>query len=258
MERGKSPGKTVLIIILLIGLLLSLTYIGYNKLYITTPKEKENLPKENTSSEEKQENLSLDNRLVQNLYNEVGMNSKYTPYWMYEIEGMSQAKIDIKNMPEVNKMELVYVNIKESDMDMISCFQVPNQTDPNLGNCYSQGKNMISKDVVERIYKTLYGSQANLDLNTIMFTDKYGVGRYKYVQSLDAYILFAIEAGGSSAVETTKELTKAEKIGKQIKLYETVTTTSMDNSKVTTAENYIYTFEQEEDGIYTYISREKA
>ena len=186
------------------------------------------------------------------------MNSKYTPYWMYEIEGMSQAKIDIKNMPEVNKMELVYVNIKESDMDMISCFQVPNQTDPNLGNCYSQGKNMISKDVVERIYKTLYGSQANLDLNTIMFTDKNGVGRYKYVQSLDAYILFAIEAGGSSAVETAKELTKAEKVGKQIKLYETVTTTSMDDSKVTTAENYIYTFEQEEDGIYTYISREKA
>ena len=117
---------------------------------------------------------------------------------------------------------------------------------------------MISKDVVERIYKTLYGSQANLDLNTIMFTDKNGVGRYKYVQSLDAYILFAIEAGGSSAVETTKELTKAEKVGKQIKLYETVTTTSMDDSKVTTAENYIYTFEQEEDGIYTYISREKA
>ena len=216
MEKQKSTGKTVIIIVLLLALIASCGYIGYDMFL----KEEGNTT---TSEENKEPN-----------------------------------KIDIQSMPEINKMELVFVNIRQTDIDGVSCYNVPEM--PDVGQCFeNQGTEMIAREVVEETYRMLYGSTASLDLNTIMYTDSNGVGRYVYIESLDAYVLYTIQAGGSSAATYQRQLTRAEQIGNQIKLYETLTISSLyDETQQPTTENYIYTFEMDTDGMYNYITREKA
>lgn len=257
MEKQKSTGKTVIIIVLLLALIASCGYIGYDMFLKeegnTTTSEENKEP----NQEEQTKELELNNRLVQNLYREVGSGDEYGIYWMYnDIE--NQDKIDIQSMPEINKMELVFVNIRQTDIDGVSCYNVPEM--PDVGQCFeNQGTEMIAREVVEETYRKLYGSTASLDLNTIMYTDSNGVGRYVYIESLDAYVLYTIQAGGSSAATYQRQLTRAEQIGNQIKLYETLTISSLyDETQQPTTENYIYTFEMDTDGMYNYITREKA
>lgn len=194
---------------------------------------------------------------MQNLYKEVGSNNEYMPYWMYNGDEINQDNIDIQKMPEVNKMELVYENIRQSDIFGISCNAIPEK--PEIGQCnQSRGTYKISKEAVEQTYRKLYGSNAQLDLSTIMYTDVHKVGRYSYVDTLDAYVLYSIEEGGTSATRYQKELIKAEKFGNQVKLYEKLTVSSLDTTQKVTTENYIYTFKKEKEEMYTYITREKV
>ena len=98
MEKQKSTGKTVIIIILLLALIASCGYIGYD-IFL---KEEGNTATSEESKEPNQEEqtkeLELNNRLVQNLYREVGSGDEYGIYWMYnDIE--NQDKIDIQSMP---------------------------------------------------------------------------------------------------------------------------------------------------------------
>ena len=254
MEKQKSTGKTVIIIVLLLALIASCGYIGYDMFLKeegnTTTSEENKEP----NQEEQTKELELNNRLVQSLYREVGSSDGM--YWMYN--GLDNLdKINIQSMPEINKMDLVYVNIRQTDIEVISCYNVPEM--PDVGQCFEeQGTQMISREVVEETYRKLYGSTASLDLNAIMYTDFNNVGRYVYIESLDAYVLYTIAAGGSSAATYQKQLTKAEQIGNQIKLYETITITPFDETQQPTTENYIYTFEMDTDGMYNYITREKA
>lgn len=254
MENQKSTGKTVVIVLLVIALLASCGYIGYDK-FIKI--EKNTTTKENQEEKTTAQELDINNRLVQSLYREVGSDNEYMPYWMYNGDEINQNKIDIQAMPEVNKMELVYENIRQSDIDSISCYSVPEKSE--VGQCNQErGTSTISREVVEETYRKLYGPDTQLDLSTIMYTDVHGVGRYSYVESLDAYVLYSIEGGGTSATTYQKELTKAEEIGNQIKIYEKLTITSLDTTQQVTTETYIYTFEQDIDKMYTYITRERA
>ncbi|MBO5138250.1 MAG: hypothetical protein J6B89_01250 [Bacilli bacterium] len=254
----------VLTIILLLGLLGTSGYIIYDKVLknqsSTTIEEKNKKDNININDNDKntEKNLDINSPGVQELYSKVSSNrdGHFSTAWMWP----QQDKIIANELDEASKMKLVYINVKKDRMSSLNCSTiVPQSIDQKFMACPSGESNSIiysiDKAEIERIYKDIFGKNATLDTSVNIETHEISVEKYSYVPSIDKYVLYTFAGGGTIGKSTTKTLTKATKIGDEIKIYEELTNFDLDE-KIGT-EQYVYTFKLEDDIHYYFYSREK-
>lgn len=286
MKEGKtkSIGKNVIIILLTILLLGSLGFIGYDKFF-----KKDNSKESNVkTNEKKEENLDINSRLVQSLYNKVSTgenneseSSMYFNYIykddnfiekdFYADKADEQQKMKILSRL-INKEQGIYYNCENSNIpDTLSTNSSYKSVCSKVNGTNDADQKLIySKEYISNLYKDLYGKDATIDTNAIIYMDFYKVGAYSYVESLDSYLLYHIEGGGTTGPGGSyANITKAVKNGNKLKIYEKVTNISYnydettgtgdddESNKETTTSNYIYTFNLEDDGMYSFYSRVK-
>lgn len=262
----KKKNNNILIVILILSLLITCSYIIYDKAFYEENKttEKKTTQTENKTTKKKEENLDVNSRLVQTLYNKVVENNNWSKYWMYDSDTSDYlvSKSDMKT-----KMNLVSNNLNSQKIEVIECSDsIPNSIKINdrdyMSACYaiSQGATGYSpyaydKSYIETIYKDLFGNETQLD-TSIDIPSSFGADEiYHYIASLDKYVLYASEGGGgTSASSYSGIITKAVKLGEELKITEKVTITNP-----TSIEEYIYvyTFKLEDDGMYSFVSRIK-
>lgn len=277
MEKKKSRGSLVVIIILVILLFGACAYIGYDKFFV---KEKANIG--SVKNNKKEENLDVNSRLVQSLYNKVstgliGKSSSCRVNYMYG-HGDNDNSFYSDKADEQQKMGLVGNLLSESfesleyDGDSNLIPDTINTTSDYLeynsiyamNRKYNENKAEIfyTKDYVEMIYKSIFGKDAKLDTSVPIIMSFYKGELYYYVSALDKYVLYVADGiGGECPEEAYAELVRATKDDKALKIYEKITTINLDSelteSGKKTETNYVYTFELEDDGMYKFVSRVK-
>lgn len=279
-KEKKSKWSLVVIIILIILLLGACAYIGYDKFFV---KEKTNIGSvKNNKNSRKKENLDVNSRLVQSLYNKVstgliGKSSSCYVNYMYG-HGDNDNSFYSDKADEQQKMRLVGNLLSESfesleyDGDSNLIPDTINTTSDYLeynsiyamNRKYNENKEEIfyTKDYVEMIYKSIFGKDAKLDTSVPIIMSFYSGELYYYVSALDKYVLYVADGiGGECPEEAYAELVKATKDDKDLKIYEKVTTINFNSESTETGEkaesNYVYTFELEDDGMYKFVSRVK-
>lgn len=257
-KKKSSSGLIVLVVILLIGLLATSGYIVYDK--VIANKETKNNDKEQekiVDTSEKEEVLDIDNPYIQSLYYKVTANSEnFSTNWMFP---ENKDNIIISEMDEKYKMNLVGINLRRDSELYVSCSDVPEKQETSYSAClpgsntYSTKK--IAKTEIERVYKDLFGKNAELDTSASINLRQINVEKYYYVASIDAYVLYTLAGGGTTATKKIGSLTKAVKINDEIKLYEELAITIEGIQQP--SEKYIYTFKQDDENHYYFYSLEK-
>ena len=292
MEKGKKKNmRLIVFLVLLILIILGLVgYICYDKKLIFN----DNKAASTSNKLEKEQNLNINSRLVQTLYNSVTSRNEFCS--KYSIYGKVQDDdYIVDEVSEKDKMVLVKHNLKNNYYETVSCTDVNvpdtlsinvNGTDINYySSCSVNNPNAdqstpieqrfiekeYSKEYVETIYKSLFGKDAKLDTN-VPITSSYVPEAYVYNKDIDSYIKYAF-AGGSGTCGPVKYKDKIEKAvlkDDTLKIYEkTDVTTGPDDTydsngnllkheDATTSTNYhVYTFLRESDGMYKFVSRIK-
>lgn len=288
MEEKKKGGflKVLLIFILMIGCLIG-GYFGGN--YVVSnylPNNTKDTKNETNESKDNQskgsvEELELNGRLVQYLYNKVdsGNNSSWYKYWQYD-DSHNNNKINptdafyVKDASDIVKLQILSLNLEESKRQYITgddLAKVPAESNglmnaPTYAN-YVNNQSMASQyayksEYIDSLYKELYGSDLTPSRSVPIYMDVYKITAYIYNESLDMYVLYRGIGGGTTGPGGyTTKLTKATKNGTTVEIYEEVTKAeyaSSDSAPTTTTNTVKYTFEQETDGLYKYISRTKV
>ncbi len=285
--KPKSTGKTVVIVLLCLVIACLGGYILYDQLLREQPIEK----KEDASKEKKEEALSVTSRLVQNLYSKVVPNTykekdkSWLRYWYYTDVSQSGNNVlknalddfHIEDTQEEIKMQLVGKNLPQQEREFITCSEVELQDELEDGRksaCFLQEQETnlsipmqyqygYQVETVDRIYQELFGQDKAVDRKVPIYLDIYGGTVLVYVESLSMYVeYFADGVGGTTGPGGYQaSLSKAVKKGNLLKIYETVETyeASEDNedTKLTDTTTLVYTFKLENDGMYTFQSREK-
>ena len=279
-EKKKGKGSLIVIILLVIVILGLVGYICYDKGVIlkTNTKEVEDKNVKKDSNEEKEENLDINSRLVQSLYNKVAINDECLSGYLYE----DNETITLDNIETHTKSRLIGRNLGLKDRKYINCSSlgsaVPESKDNDyisicsLNQKYNSYDNEYAydKNYVEYVYKSIFGTNAKLD--TSIAIEVLGENEfYYYIESLDKYVLYRADGyGGSCSSKTTEKLTKAVKNGSKIVLTENVTIiyddpgndnihgTADDIKDKKKSTDYVYTFKLEDDGMYSFVSRKKA
>ncbi len=186
--------------------------------------------------------------LVQTLYSRVHDFNSSEPFWMYQNE-----RVDIiNNLTESNKMSLVYINLKNNDFSNIDCSKIDEVLDNYT--CSGNAKS-IKLSNVDRVYRELFGNDSNLNKSAIIKADLYGNVVYSYVDKIDSYVLFTSKSPKTISDVSNYQyvLDSVDSTSDEIKIYEVIT----DNSKTSNnTYKYVYTFKLNNDGLYTYYSRE--
>lgn len=193
--------------------------------------------------------LDKNDVLIQTLYSRVHDFNSSEPFWMYQNERGSL----VSNFTESNKMSLVYINLRNNDFSSIDCSTIDKVIDNYT--CSGNTKS-IKLSNVDRVYRELFGNDSSLNKSAIIKTDLYGNGIYSYVDEIDSYVLFTNKSPDTIPNVSNYEyvLDSVDSSNDEIKIYEVVT----DNSK--TSNNiykYVYTFKLNNNGLYTYYSRER-
>ena len=288
MEEKKKGGflKVLLVIILMIGCLVG-GYFGGNYLvsnYLpnnTKGSSNEVNEEKESQSKDKVEELEVNARLVQYLYNKVdsGNNSSWYKYWQYD-DSHNNNKINptddfyVKDASDIVKLQILSLNLEESKRQYIygdDLAKVPAESNglmnaPTYAN-YVNNQSLASQygyksEYIDSLYKELYGSDLTPSRSVPVYTDVYKITAYIYNEALDMYVLYRGIGGGTTGPGGyTTKLTKATKNGTTVEIYEEVTKAeyaSSDSAPTTTTNTVKYTFEQEKDGLYKYISRTKV
>ena len=274
IEKKSKNGLVAFLTFLLV--LVILLFVGYvlidQKILVLDNNE----IKEETKEEVE---VNINESWVQSLYEKVsgdGDSANSFHYWRYianNNNGIASSldKFEVKNASEVVKMQLVAKNLSDNDLIFYgTCYELSVPDTNSLGAksaCALQREydgaeamTYYKRSAVERVYKDLFGEESELDTSVTMRMDYYGGKSYTYVEQYDGYYLYKIITGGVVGPGGyIGKLTSAVKEGNVLKLTETVTEEIYDGSerKEDKTFNFIYTFEQEKDGSYKYISREK-
>lgn len=271
MEKGKKSKESLVVIILIILLLGACAYIGYDKFFV-----KEDNQVNNSNKNKGVEKLDVNSRLVQSLYNRVSTgelkkeDSTCLINYMYEDDNnfyASTAKEEIK-MKIIGRLLSDSGKHGYSDDESIIPATIPNYGDYEsiISINKKYGGNSIEyyydRNYIENLYKEIFGSSAKLDTSIGIKMGSSEIEMYYYVPSIDKYVLYTLEGGGCSKVGSARvEVEKATKNGKELKIYEKVTMTNLNDDIIdagdTTNSNYVYTFELEDDGMYKFVSRVK-
>lgn len=266
----------VLVIIFFLTTLAGASYICYDNFFKVNNKTKDNTSVEENSTEEKnnkEEKLEVNSRLVQSLYNKVVLDGEsYHKYFVYE----NNDNYIVNEASEMSKLTLAYQNLKKDEFGNVNISNLP----PTMvipGYTYSSytlpyhtlckgdvsglGDNYVSffsyDDLMES-YRDLFGNKAHVDKSIPIRTDPYNVKYYVYNESLDGYVPYITEGGGTSGSYFSGEVTKAVKLNNQIIIYEKVTETPLGSGvEVSDPATYVYTFNIEDDGMYSFVSRIK-
>ena len=191
-----------------------------------------------------------DDVLVQTLYNKVHDFNSSEPFWMYQNERGSL----ISNMTESNKMSLVYINLKNSDISSIDCSSISKTFDNYT--CSGNTKS-IKLSNVDRVYRELFGNDSKLNKSAIIKADMYGNSIYSYIDEIDSYVLYTSkdQKDISDGSNYQYVLDGVDNSDSEIKIYEEITDSSKTSNNVN---KYVYTFKLSDNGLYTYYSREES
>lgn len=274
IEKKSKNGSVVFLTVLLV--LIVLLFVGYvlvdQRIIVFNDKTQ-------VEEEVKKIEVNINESWVQSLYEKVsgdGETANAFHYWRYlpnNSNGIvtSLDNFNVKTASEVVKMQLVAKNLSENDLIFYgTCFDLNVPETNSIGAksaCALQKEYDITeamsyykKSAVERVYKDLFGEDSELDTSVTMRMDYFGGMSYTYVAQYDGYYLYKIITGGVVGPGGyIGKLTSAVKEGKTLRLTETVTEEIYEGDVRKEDKTFIlvYTFEQEEDGSYKYISREK-
>ena len=284
MENNKKQGKglVVIVVILIIAVLGLVGFICYDKHLIFSSTSKDNDLKSNNTSSNSKEKLDINSRLVQDLYSLVTIDADdCNKNWIYGYDKDNNKyndEFNVETADESVKMNFVGNLLSESKINYVDCstITIPNQLNDADSFCYASNNEenkeikTYDKSYIEYLYKKLFGKNQKLDTNVEVKADKFGGQAYFYISSYDKYFLYLREVGGTCGPDKyNTKITKAFKIGKQIKIYENEILnhyeegndqtygTSDDVVKEVSNNTYIYTFNQEDDGMYSFVSRLK-
>ena len=275
-KERKSKGSLVVIIILIILLLGACAYIGYDKFFV----KKDNQVSKNNENKGV-EKLNVNSRLVQSLYNRVSIGELKKEVgkcdiFMYD----SDKDFYASTAEEKNKMQFVGNLLTPSKQnEYVGDESLIPDTIPNYDyyeSVFSSNKNYggnsieyyYDRSYIENLYKEIFGSNAKLDTSVVIEVGEYKAELYHYIPSIDKYVLYINTSGvGGTCGPWTKDISlqKATKDGNKLKIYETETefiigdASDSDDGKyeVSSKNNYVYTFELEDDGMYKFVSRVK-
>lgn len=272
MEKNRSTGKTVAIIILAVLLLGAVSYIGYDKFLVN---EKSVSSNEKKSENNKEVELDIDSRLVKSLYNKVstGESSKeestcnYNYMYEYDYDSNSYKDFYVDKATEEQKMLILSLQLNREGTGLLFCgdgLSIPDKMNGYHSKCsydkiVNKNENSFeyyyNKKDIETLYKDLYGKDAKLNTSQPIYVTPYRAYAYMYIDSLDKYMQYVIDTGGvCGPTGMYGTITKAIKTSDSVKIYEKVTI--IDGEKnTTTNQNYIYTFKLDSDGMYNYVSR---
>lgn len=284
IKEKNSNGSKVVIVILSLLLLGACAYIAYDKLMI-----KEDISNNNVQGNKKikEENLDVNSRLIQSLYNKVSTgeqkkedascisNHMYGDGDFYSEKATEEEKMRIVGRLLVASKEATYngdesiiPNTISNYSDYESVISVNKKEGETLS--YTKYAYYYDRDYIENLYREIFGSNAKLDTSIGIKMEPWEAVMYYYVPSIDKYVLYVytMGVGGTCGLTSTyATLTKAVKTGDKIKIFEKETgiatedTTIDDKSyakdQVVSENNYIYTFKLEDDGMYSFISRVK-
>lgn len=260
--------KNIITIVLALLLLATCSYIIYDKVFYKERETNVEANNKNDKTEVKEEQLDINSRLVQSLYNKVVSANDNGKYWMYDYHLNKNETTDyfVSKSDEKTKMNLVGNNLNNNKTTIIECDNsIPNTVKIDgydyKSACYARSEGAYGyiptsyeKSYVEMIYKDLFGNDAKLDTSIDIQFAMYAPEMYHYIESIDKYVLYVAEGGGTSATTYSGMVTKAIKLGNKLKITEKVTVTDPEETK---NYNYVYTFKLEDDEMYTFVSREK-
>ena len=248
---------SILVVVFFLTTLIGSIYIGYNEFFVTETVNDEEIIGNNISEEE----LDINSRLVKSLYNKVVLNDNTAyKYFMYESNNYNVSTASLES-----KLTLAYFNLKNDDFEEVSTPNLP-ATTMIEGFSYQYNLNTTSNSLVvsfipyeklELAYRDLFGNEETIDKSIPIRTDIHNVMYYVYNADLDGYVSYVTEGGGTSGSYLVSHLTRALKSDKTILLYEEVNNYQNNTNELLETTNYVYTFNIDDDGLYTFISRVK-
>lgn len=260
VEPKKKGNKLIFPFILVLLLLLgTVGFVLYDKGIIPIDKKEE--VKEEKKIE-KEEELDINSRLVQYLYNIVSYDIENDCFsgWMFGPNKMMGPSSEEKDKDYVfsgcdkTAMRIVGHNLNNNLAKSGLASEAPTVSE-RKNEAYSNGMTYYyEKKYIENLYKEIFGATAELDTSIPISLDEFENTMLYYDSKTDRYYpqirtLGAVCGGGISY-----KLEKADKEGKTIKLYQKAT---LSGENITTEEWYfVYTFELEDD-MYKFISRTK-
>ncbi len=215
----------------------------------------------------KEEKIDINSRVVKNLYDMVSINSMngscYAD-WLYNDSTSGGDFIAAKD--EQIKMNIVGNNLAENERSTIDCSEkIPSEVESENIKGYrsicafnealgsSDFEYIYSKEYIETIYKKIFGNNVKLNTSYPIFINHHKTLAYYYVSSIDKYVLYRIDGGGSCGLNSTSlTIEKAIMKNDEIKIYEKANKYDESNEEV---ETNIYTFKLEDDGMYSFVSR---
>ena len=216
-----------------------------------------------------EEELDVNSRLVQSLYNKVVLNGdNENKYFMYD----DNDNYIVSEASEESKLTLAYNNLKENEFGHVntsnlpSTMVIPGYTYSSYilsyhtldnGDVVGLGEDYVSffsYDSLLLAYKDLFGNDKTVDKSIPIRTDFYNMKYYVYNDSLDGYIPYVNEGGGTGKPVYSGNVSRAVKNDNQIVIYEEVSELSIDGESLST---YAYTFNIDDDGMYSFVSRIK-
>lgn len=257
MQQNKT--LSILVVIFFLTTLVGAIYIGYNEFFVI-----ETVSDEETDNNINVEELDINSRLVKSLYDKVILNDNTAyKYFMYESDNYNVSTASLES-----KLTLAYFNLKNDDFEMVSTVNLPVttmiegfsyqyhlNTTSNTSN--SLLVSFIPSEKLELAYRDLFGDEEIIDKSIPIRTDIHNVMYYIYNADLDGYISYITEGGGTSSSYLVSHLTRALKSDKTILLYEEVNNYQNNTNELLETTNYVYTFNIDSDGLYTFISRVK-
>ena len=258
----------VLVVLVIILFFTTIASVGYSW-YDFFNQESESVEEQNNADEE----LDINSRLVQSLYGKVVLDDDTNyKYFMYE----NNDNYIVSDASSSSKLTLAYYNLKATDIRTLSSdisdLSSVSQTNTISGLNYSYvldneefdngvrsyyTVSFIPYDKMNNSYRDLFGDDAVIDKSVPIKTDYYNVRYYIYNETLDGYVPYITEGGGTSGSYFVGKVTKAIKSDGEILIYESVEEVPLgDGIEVASPSTYVYTFQVEDDG-YTFISRIK-
>ena len=263
----------VFVIIFFLTTVAGASYIVYEE-FLNNNSSVDNVKNNgNTSSNAEETNgeeeLDVNSRLVQSLYNKVVLNGdNENKYFMYD----DNDNYIVSEASEESKLTLAYNNLKENEFGHVntsnlpltmvipgytySSYILPYHTLDN-GDVVGLGEDYVSffsYDSLLLAYKDLFGNDKTVDKSISIKTDFYNIKYYVYNDSLDGYIPYVNEGGGTGKPVYSGNVSRAVKNDNQIVIYEEVSELSIDGESLST---YAYTFNIDDDGMYSFVSRIK-
>lgn len=253
---------TIIIIVIVAVVIVLLGYFIYDKSLKKQPTNNTITNDVNKNkSDKKTESLDINSSLVKELYNKVTLaEDTDNKYWFY---GRDDNYL-VSSAPESSKMALVFHNLMETDFSAIPNNSPAAATIDLNGSNYTlnttNSKVYVSYDNVLRTYQNLFGTSASLNKDVPLQVTAYSTDYYVYNAGVNGYLNYTMEGDITSSSFYHGEVTKAIKNANNIIITEKVEYSENNDGKkkISSTSYYEYTFMQENDGTYSFVSRIKS